>query len=107
MFEHQIPQLLDLPHERISELCQCLIFCIRNPLHDVQEAGFRAILSLAMFIRRHSASPVIAAVLESLLAEAMGSLFMGGVDSESVSNACAAVHGLAIILPVPHSLYCR
>jgi|SRR5579862_1509573 len=100
MFEHQTPQILELPQERISSLCRCLVFCIGNPLHEVQESGFRAILSLALFVRQHSASPGVAHVLESLLEETMASLFVGGVDNESVSNACAAVHGLAIILPV-------
>jgi len=104
MFEHQTQQILEQPQERITELCQCLVYCIRNPLHEVQESGFRAILSFAMFIRQNSAPPSLAHVLESILAETMASLFVGGVDSESVSNACAAVHGLAIVLPVNFSL---
>lgn len=48
----------------------------------------------------NSADPGIQDLLEGLLTDTMGCLFVGGVDSESVSNACAAVHGLAIILPV-------
>ena len=100
MFEHQTPQLLGLPLERISGLIHCLVSCIRNPLHVVQDAGFRAILFLAMHIRLNSASRTIEGLLEFLLAETLTALFVGGVDSESVSNACAAVHGLAVILHV-------
>jgi hypothetical protein len=100
MFEHHTPQLLALPSERISALTSCLIYCIHNPLHDVQESGFRGILSLAIYIRTNSASPAIKELLEHLLTETMKCLFVGAVDSESVSNACAAVHGLATILPV-------
>jgi len=100
MFEHQASQILQLPPERVSELITCIIYCIQTPLHDVQESGFRAILSLALYIRMNSASPSIRDLLEHLLTEAMACLFIGGVDSESVSNACAAVHGLAMILPV-------
>jgi hypothetical protein len=104
MFEHQALQILEQPQERISALCQCLGYCIRNPLHEVQEAGFRAILSFAMFVRQHSAPLSTAHVLESLLTETTASLFVGGVDTESVSNACAAVHSLAIIIPVSQIL---
>lgn len=100
MFEHQTPQILQLPHERISELITCIIFCIQNPLHNVQESGFRAILSLALYIRMNSASSSIRDFLEHLLTETTSCLFIGGVDSESVTNACAAVHSLAMILPV-------
>jgi hypothetical protein len=53
-----------------------------------------------MYIRTNSASPSIRDLLEHLLTETMACLFIGGVDGESVSNACAAVHGLATILPV-------
>ena len=101
MFEHQTPQILALPLERISALTSCLIHCIHNPLHDVQEAGFRGILSLAIYIRTNSASPAIKELLEHLLTETMKCLFIVAVDGETVSNACAAVHGLAVILPVP------
>ena len=100
MFEHQTAQLLQLPHELVSSLIQGLILCIQNPLHQVQEAGFRAILSLALYVRLNSASPSIQSVLETLLTETLAVLFIGGVDSENVSNACAAVHGLASILSV-------
>jgi hypothetical protein len=100
MFEHQTPQILALPLERISALTSCLIHCIHNPLHDVQEAGFRGILSLAIYIRTNSASPAIKELLEHLLTETMKCLFIGAVDGETVSNACAAVHGLAVNLPV-------
>jgi hypothetical protein len=103
MFEHQTPQILQLPQERISNLLSCLIRCVQNPLHDVQEAGFKAILSLAIYIRTHSAPPTIQALLEHLLTETVACLFIGGVDSDSVSNACAAVHGLATILSVIQS----
>ena len=102
MFEHQTAQLLQLPQERVSSLIQCLVHCIQNPLHEVQEAGFRAILSLALYIRINSASPTILPFLETLLTETLAVLFIGGVDSENVSNACAAVHGLASILSVFH-----
>jgi hypothetical protein len=104
MFEHQILQILQLPQERVAELLSCLISCIQNPLHDVQESGFRAILSLALYIRINSASSSIRELLDHLLTETMACLFVGGVDSESVSNACAAVHGLAMILPVHSTL---
>ena len=100
MFEHQTPQILQLPRERVSELISCLILCIQNPLHDVKEAGFRAILSLAMCIRVNSASPTILDLLEHLLTETVACLFVGEVDCDNVSNACAAVHGLASILSV-------
>jgi hypothetical protein len=100
MFEHQTLQILQLPPERISGLISCLIFSIKNPLHEVQESGFRAIVSLAMSIRVNSASPSIRQLLEHLLTETLACLFVGGVNSENVSNACAAAHGLALILPV-------
>ena len=100
MFEQQTAHLLQLPHERVSSLIHCLIHCIQNPLHQVQEAGFRAILSLSLHIRLHSASPTILPLLDTLLTETLAVLFIGGVDSENVSNACAAVHGLASILQV-------
>ena len=100
MFEHQAPQILQLPHERISRLISSIMHCIQNPLHVVQESGFRAILSLALYIRMNSVSSSIRDLLEQLLTETMACLFIGGVDSESVSNACAAVHGLGMILPV-------
>jgi hypothetical protein len=103
MFEHQTAQILQLPEQRISDLLSCLIRCIQNPLHDVQEAGFRAILSLALYIRTHSASPSIQNLLEHLLTETVACLFIGGVDGDSVSNACAAVHSLATILSVTPS----
>lgn len=73
---------------------------MKNPLHDVQEAGFRAILSLAMYIRANSAPASVGDLLEHLLTETVACLFIGGVDSDSVSNACAALHGLATILSV-------
>ena len=101
MFEHQTPQILQLSHARVSEMISCLIFCIENPLHDVQEAGFRAILSLAMDIHKNTAPPTIRDLLEHLLTKTVACLFVGGVDADSVSNACAAVHGLAAILSVP------
>jgi len=100
MFEHQTPQILQFPQARVSELISRLIFCIKNPLHDVQEAGFRAILSLAIYIRINSASPSIRDLLEHLLTESLACLFIDGVDSETVSIACAAVHGLSVILSV-------
>src|SRR5436190_8962661 len=100
MFEHQIPQILQTPLERVSKLLSSLIFCIQNPLQSVQESGFRAIVSLALYIRINSASTSIRDLLEHLLTETLACLFIGGVDSESVSIACATVHGLAMILPV-------
>jgi hypothetical protein len=99
MFEHQTPQLLQLPRERVSELISCLIYCIQNPTHDVQEAGFRAILPLSFYLRMNHVPPTNRDLLEHLLTETMACLFVGGVDGESVSNACAAVHSLATILP--------
>jgi len=105
MFEHQILNILQFPHDRLASLLLCLISCIQNSLHEVQEAGFRAIMSLALYIRMNSADPGIKDILEHLLTETMACLFIGGVDSESVSNACAAVHGLAMILPVMPSIY--
>jgi hypothetical protein len=100
MFEHQTPQILLLPNDRVAALISCLVCCIQNPFHDVQEAGFRGIVSVAIYIRTNSASQSIRTLLESLLAETMECLFIGNVDSESVSTACAAVHSLATVLPV-------
>jgi hypothetical protein len=101
MFEHQTAQILSLDSELIRKLLTCLVYSIQNPLHEVQEAGFRAILSLAIYLRAHSTvAPLIREMLESLLADSIACLFIGGVGSDNVSNACAAIHGLAIILPV-------
>jgi len=100
MFEHQTSNILQFPYDRLASLLSCLISCIQNSLHEVQEAGFRAIMSVALYIRMNSADPGIKDLLERLLTETMACLFIGGVDNESVSNACAAVHGLAMILPV-------
>jgi hypothetical protein len=105
MFEHQTPQILQFTPERISEMILCLIYSIKNPLHEVQESGFRAIVPLTMYIRANSAPPSIRQVLENLLTETMACLFIGGVNSENVSNACAAVHGLALILSVYPNLF--
>jgi hypothetical protein len=106
MLEHQTAQILQLPQTRILKLISSLILCIRNPLKEVQESGFRAIASLALYIRTHSAPSFVQELLENLLTETMASLFIGGVDTDSVSSACSAVHGLATILPVTSS-YCH
>lgn len=99
MFEHQTPQLLQLPRERVSDLISCLTYCIQHPIHDIQEAGFRAILPLSFYLKMNSVPPSNRDLLEHLLTETMACLFVGGVDGESVSNACASVHSLATILP--------
>jgi len=103
MLEHQTAQILQLPQTRISQLISSLVLCIRNPLKEVQESGFRAIASLALYIRTNSAPSFVQELLETLLTETMASLFIGGVDTDSVSSACSAVHGLSTILPVCHS----
>jgi hypothetical protein len=100
MFEHHTSQILQFPPHRLASVLAALTSCIQHSLHEVQEAGFRAIMSLALYIRMNSADPGVQVLLEGLLTETMGCLFVGGVDPESVSNACAAVHGLAVILPV-------
>jgi hypothetical protein len=100
MFEHQTSQILQFPAYRLASALAALTACIQHSLHEVQEAGFRAIMLLALYIRMNLADPGVQTLLEGLLMETMGCLFIGGVDTENVSNACAAVHGLAVILPV-------